>query len=335
MQIDVKGCCDKRGNSYGYTIAHEQMLYCLRKLGHEITKDAEICMQICTPSTFVYEPGKVNILFSMFEFSSVPTPWVKALQDADYIFTPSQYCKELFDRYTPVETWVIPHFVNPVYQYYQREFKKPFVWLWVGALNLRKGYLHLSRAWEILKEVRPDIIDNSLLLYKSTAHGATGIECLEKNVLLDLRVLPSDSLDNDSMVGLYQQANAFVFPSLGEGWGLTLHEAMATGLPCIYTKTTGMKDFAYGFNVKTKDVEVTVEIDEERFTTTALEPDSETIAYNMTYVYDNYDQALGVGKIASEKALNFNISNMMTKLQCALEHIEEVTKWEHLRGKRA
>ncbi|KAI9205474.1 uncharacterized protein BJ171DRAFT_598161 [Polychytrium aggregatum] len=41
----------------------------------------------------------------------------------------------------------------------------------------------------------------------------------------------------------YHEADCFVFPSFSEGFGLTVLEAMATGLPVIVPEYSGMKDF--------------------------------------------------------------------------------------------
>jgi len=61
------------------------------------------------------------------------------------------------------------------------------------------------------------------------------------NVILDSRNLPIQEL-----VKLYHSAHCFVFPTRGEGFGLTRAEAMATGLPCIATNFSGLTDFFNG-----------------------------------------------------------------------------------------
>lgn len=51
-------------------------------------------------------------------------------------------------------------------------------------------------------------------------------------------------LNESQIIGLYQSAHAFVFPSRGEGFGLPAAEAMAMGLPLITTGFGGQTDFA-------------------------------------------------------------------------------------------
>lgn len=51
-------------------------------------------------------------------------------------------------------------------------------------------------------------------------------------------------LNESQIIGLYQGAHAFVFPSRGEGFGLPAAEALAMGLPLITTGFGGQADFA-------------------------------------------------------------------------------------------
>ena len=46
-------------------------------------------------------------------------------------------------------------------------------------------------------------------------------------------------LDRRGMRDLYRSADVFVLPTLGEGWGLPIHEAMAMGLPVVVTNHSG------------------------------------------------------------------------------------------------
>ena len=46
------------------------------------------------------------------------------------------------------------------------------------------------------------------------------------------------------LVQMYHHAHAFCFPSMGEGFGLTLAEAMATGLPVIVPRMGGSYEVA-------------------------------------------------------------------------------------------
>ena len=45
--------------------------------------------------------------------------------------------------------------------------------------------------------------------------------------------------DREGIKELYERADVFVLPTLGEGWGLPIHEAMSMGLPVICTNHSG------------------------------------------------------------------------------------------------
>ncbi len=46
-------------------------------------------------------------------------------------------------------------------------------------------------------------------------------------------VVELGTLPDDQMVGWYHAADAFAFPSVNEGWGLVVLEAMAAGTPTV------------------------------------------------------------------------------------------------------
>eukprot|EP00415_Alexandrium_ostenfeldii_P001027 UN1027 len=66
----------------------------------------------------------------------------------------------------------------------------------------------------------------------------------EAQASLEARVLIlKDSLPSEAIPSLYHVADAFVMPTHGEGWGLPLMEAMASGLPTIATNWGGQTEF--------------------------------------------------------------------------------------------
>jgi glycosyltransferase involved in cell wall biosynthesis len=105
----------------------------------------------------------------------------------------------------------------------------------VGANNLRKGWQEVREAWcRGGFDTRTDCE-----LYLKTL-GPRGMKSqVGRNTWVDDRLLTDAQL-----MLLYADADGFLFPSYGEGFGLTLLEAMATALPCIATLHTGMTEYA-------------------------------------------------------------------------------------------
>jgi glycosyltransferase involved in cell wall biosynthesis len=60
---------------------------------------------------------------------------------------------------------------------------------------------------------------------------------------LDEDIIILGSVPEDSMVELYRAGDVFVFPSIKEGWGLVVLEAMASGLPVIASRIEPMTDY--------------------------------------------------------------------------------------------
>ena len=56
------------------------------------------------------------------------------------------------------------------------------------------------------------------------------------------RVVRLDLLSRSDLTALYQSAEAFVFPSLYEGFGLPVLEAMMAGVPVITTRTASIPE---------------------------------------------------------------------------------------------
>lgn len=281
-----------------------------------MSEAADIAVTITTPEVFQPVPCKFNILYTMYECTTIPDNWIDPLQAADLIVVPCTHNKKLFRRYYkgPIEVcWEGVDVEN--FQYKKRQITNPFVFLWVGASNPRKGYEHVIIAWRLFKDKHPEW---PCVLYMKTTQK-TREERLEQvgpDAYVDTRLLPLEkeagaNVNLPTLSELYYMAHAFLLPSMGEGFGLTLAEAMATGLPCIYTPWSGPVDFCSykeGYPVKFKFVSVkTKEITPEGSSgrivheSTAASADPKSIVLQMEKIFLEYETALKKGKLASER----------------------------------
>ena len=104
----------------------------------------------------------------------------------------------------------------------------------------------------------------------------------EKNIKLI-----SGSLPYDEIVKIMHQANAMIYPTWGEGFGLIPLQAMATGLPVILTD--GWADYQY----LAKDLIVDTILEESPWQKIhpgkMFKPNYETLVNKVAEVYNNYD----------------------------------------------
>lgn len=99
----------------------------------------------------------------------------------------------------------------------------------VGSLTPRKG-------WSVLIEALASLTHQNWRLI--IAGDGPERDALQSHVAsrgLSQRVTFLGEIDDTALAGLYDRADLFILPSLYEGFGMVLTEAVARGLPCIAT----------------------------------------------------------------------------------------------------
>jgi glycosyltransferase involved in cell wall biosynthesis len=325
------------GNILGYA-THNKMMKKYSAPYFDYDETAKLMLHITPADHFFPFKDKTNILFTMWEFDELPISYIKRLKYADMIIVPSSYCRDVFQKHYNKKIEVCWEGVEPeLYPYKPRTYPKAgekFRILWLGAPNPRKGY-HLVQELIRVIERFPNVeIYIKTTMAKSTWRYAIKYFiknwrkiCIEdgkwiplkriwlkiptpllhnsfkqygehKNVIFDTRRLPYEDMKN-----LYYSAHLFIFPSLGEGWGLPLSEAMATGCPCVGIDYTGCKDF---FN---EDVGYTLKHNSFKDVLTNYDnliveirtPDTKDFIEKVIYVIGHYDEALKKAKKASDR----------------------------------
>ncbi|GAA1840241.1 MSMEG_0565 family glycosyltransferase [Pseudonocardia ailaonensis] len=112
-----------------------------------------------------------------------------------------------------------------------------FLFLGVGGVEPRKGTLHAFRA---LARLRKSGVDAMLALvgghsfqdYADYREAALA-ELPELGLALGRDVILLGTVPDAELGGWYRAADALCFPSVKEGWGLAVLEAMAAGLPVV------------------------------------------------------------------------------------------------------
>ncbi|MBB4802507.1 hypothetical protein HNP37_002580 [Flavobacterium nitrogenifigens] len=154
---------------------------------------------------------------------------------ADVIFVASSFTKKTLQEYTGnlAEIKVIPYGFPEVKEqkkYLPLENRKLKV-LFIGGLSQRKGISYLFDAVEELQ----DKVELTVVGHKSVGHCEALNKALEKHNWIP-------SLSHDQVLECMKEHDVFVFPSLFEGFGLVITEAMSQGIPVITTDRTAGPD---------------------------------------------------------------------------------------------
>jgi glycosyltransferase involved in cell wall biosynthesis len=160
--------------------------------------------------------------------------------------------------------------------------KEPFV-LFVGSINMDdaliklKGIKYLLDAAKELKDVKFFVVGGGEALRKLKNNSP-------KNVVF------TGPLVGESLIEIYARAQVFCLPSLSEGFGLSILEAMASGCAIISTIDLGQK----GILIKPKS--------------------SEEIVRAIKYFIENKEKALKCGRENRKLAQNFSWNKFFTTL---------------------
>ncbi len=103
--------------------------------------------------------------------------------------------------------------------------------LFVGTVEPRKNLAGLLRA--VRELILADRFDGSVVLAGPLGWGSGEISALQESEPLSGRVHRLGYVSNDDLAALYRGARMFVLPSLYEGFGLPVVEAMWHGTPVI------------------------------------------------------------------------------------------------------
>jgi glycosyltransferase involved in cell wall biosynthesis/predicted SAM-dependent methyltransferase len=262
------------------------------------------------------EPPKGAKWFLMqpWEFSSLRKDFVELFNQADEVWTPSNFSRKAFvesgvdfDKVQIIPNGIDPELFRPDGDKYELNTKKSFKILYVGGTIYRKGIDVLLKAFTKLFTSKDDV---SLIIKDmggdSFYKGQTAKDTIEK--LTQMGDSPEiiyidEYLSEEEMASLYRSCNLFVSPYRGEGFSLPTLEAMACGLPVIVTDGGSTDDFvdeAYGWFVPATKTSIGDKIDGNELTSPAevFEPDFKELAHIIADIYFSPVDLISMGMLA-------------------------------------
>lgn len=212
-------------NGYGY--ATDRMTDSLRRLGHTFNQndvDAPVEMWFDQPHHWKWRDNQYKVGYHPWESTKLKDDWVERMNKCDEIWTPSPIIADWYreDGIKP-PVYVYEHGVDKIWQPKKREIGDgPFVFLHCGGEAARK---RADRTMQAFRAAFPDRQDVKLVL-KLISPGW--------NVPMNGKItVINQRLGVEELVDLFHTSHAYVYPSYGEGFGLTPLQAMATGMPTI------------------------------------------------------------------------------------------------------
>lgn len=173
---------------------------------------------------------------------------------ADKILVGSSFVRDSFvvEGVSPKKLVIIPYgadttLFEPLPLRHNLQSEDVFRLLFVGQIGQRKGISYLLEAYDRFKDA------NTSLTLVGSLQGSQDIYAPWKQSFTHIPHLPRQSLPD-----IYRQADVFVFPTLVEGLGIVVIEAMASGLPVITTPNGPgdiVRDGIDGFVVPVRDVD--------------------------------------------------------------------------------
>jgi glycosyltransferase involved in cell wall biosynthesis len=179
----------------------------------------------------------------------------RTVKAASCVLTPSEFSKRrILDAYnlSDDKVVVLPYGVSSVFHPVARETAQrsmrtslpplPFI-LTVGDLQPRKNHLGLIQAFEDLIAAYPQLPHHLLVVGKETWYSPTIRAAAKKSQVAD-RIHFTGFVDDEEVRRLYGACDLFVYPSLYEGFGLPILEAMACGRAVACSNTSAMPEVA-------------------------------------------------------------------------------------------
>ena len=230
----------------------------LRKEKPDIFHAQHVIPPFCKCKTVTYIPD-IAYEHCPESFSRFETLWLKALvrrsaERADHIITLSDYSKkDIAKTYDIDPCKITATYLGAGDRYFPSDKEKcreqiaakygvaaPFL-LYVGRLQERKNLPRLLSAYARL---RKEGVDEKLVLVGKKDWMFGDIHAQVESLGLATSVIFAGYVPSSDLPAFYNAAKAFVFPSIFEGFGLPVIEAMACGLPVLTSYGSSLEEIA-------------------------------------------------------------------------------------------
>jgi glycosyltransferase involved in cell wall biosynthesis len=120
------------------------------------------------------------------------------------------------------------------------DIEEPYI-LYIGKLEKKKNTPALIEAFAIMRGKNKDI-KHKLVLVGDASYGYDEVKYMISEYLLDDEVIMPGWIEETDMPYIYSGATAFIFPSLYEGFGIPVIQAMACEVPVAASNTASIPE---------------------------------------------------------------------------------------------
>jgi hypothetical protein len=258
-------------------------------------KSAHYSIRYSQPDSFSSVPKckRKRIGWSMWEFDKIPNAWKSGINSVEVRFVPCTHNQRLWiaaGAKTP--TYVINLGVDPtIYAAKESMNEGKFTFLLSGTLNGRKSpglvYTTFNKLFKDNKDAQ--------LIIKSVSRLPIGLPQTENIKIIN------ETWPEAKMAELMRQADCFVYPTQGEGFGLSPLEALSCGTTTICTNWSGPEDYldeSYSYALKHTISGSVGSHWGDRFGYAV--PSVEHLEYLMLHTYNNREEVFNKGQLAAK-----------------------------------
>lgn len=270
--------------------------------------------------------------YNVWETTKYPDNFFNHIKNFNEFWIPSEWQKQnlITQGYEKDKLRIVPEGVDPkTFFPIEHHFETPFTFLVFGRWEYRKS------TKEIIETFTKTFSNNDqvkLILSAENRFATDGFSSTEER--LDFYKINNPNIEiigfpkREEYINYLQKGHVFVSCARSEGWNLPLIEAMACGIPSIYSNWGAQLQFAKGFGLPVKTLhEVPAYTQDPSFVGNYIEPDFEDLSLQMINAYENYNfYKIKALKESEYIRKNFNWDHIVQKIYKEMEFIPKKKK---------
>ena len=273
----------------------------------EFSHDIDLVLNETNHYLFYQNYNRPKIAYNVWESTLQPEGFFNKLKEYDELWVPSKWQRDcsITQGYDPNKIKVVPEGVD-INTFYPEETTHKltsdgrFKFFLAGRWDYRKSTKEIIETF--LKTFDKDepvdlIVSIDNMCGKDMDVFETTEERLAHYNLLDPRVKIIHFPSREDYIKILKSCNVFISCARSEGWNLPLIEAMACGIPSIYSNCSGQLEFAEGKGIpvniigeKPADVNSYARYKMSDLPGNYYEPDFDHLSQQIRFTYEFYDQ---------------------------------------------